>query len=354
MASPQQFIDPRQQSPQTPAPTPGIPTYDPTMGAPGVPPTQAPVVPPTSAPAPTPQAPTQAPAPAPGVPTSPAGTMATTAVQPAAAPTGNQTPLQNSWADLRSQMFLPGEGSPDVMNLRALLGEQAGSLFNTPDRGELASEYMDLFNQQNRQNLDATVQNIGRDAARFGRIGSGVTTSRVGDAFVESERNRANMERQLAADAAGQTLNDRLGALRGVSGIQSLLQGQDVQGRAEGRQERSYADNLANQALQNRIQQIMLQDQLLNSRFNRGIRTAQTAGGFGYGQEPIAENQYTSQYYGNQAAGSYGAAGQGGAYALDWLMNDPNALVNNAPVPSVQGAWAGDFAGSPSDYGWRL
>lgn len=214
-------------------------------------------------------------------------------------------PWEGSWQDLRGEMFMP-EQSEDVFALRQLLGDKAGGLFDTPDRGELVSEYMDMFNRRNRENLQATTRDIGRDAAKFGRIGSGVTTSRIGDALVESEQRRADAERTLAADAAGKTLSDRLGALSGVSGIQSLLSGQDASHRAEQRGERGYADNLAQQALQNQILQRQMEENFLQMEHQRAMEEARLAGGWGYGIDPTGSLMHGSQTYGQQAQNWWG------------------------------------------------
>lgn len=189
--------------------------------------------------------------------------------------------VDNPWAGLRGQMFMP-EHAEDVARLRQLLGDNVAGLFDTPDRGQLAAGYMDLFNQQNAQNLQDQIRSVGQDAAKFGRIGSGVTTSRVGDAFVTAEQNRANAERGLALDAAGHTLNDRLGALSGAAGVQNLFSGQDAGFRQEQRGERGYADHLAQQDLQNRMQQRAMEEAILNAQHGRQATEADLYGRYGF------------------------------------------------------------------------
>lgn len=244
----------------------------------------------------------------PGTPLPPEGDPITDA--PAVGP---EEPVVNDplseWSALRGQMFKP-EQAEDVKGLRDLLTQNAGNLFNSPDRGELASGYMDLFNQQNSQNLKDQVRDIGRGASAFGRIGSGVTTSRVGDAFVTAEQNRANAEKGLALDAAGKSLQDRLAALTGAGGVQNMLSGQDVGMRNEGRQERGYADSLARDARDSRIQQKLLEDRLLGTAHGRTMDEARLGVQGGFGQNPAGTVAAGAGHYGGQA-GAQGNAASG-------------------------------------------
>lgn len=142
----------------------------------------------------------------------------------------------------------------DTNRLRNRMSREALGLFDRPDRGELAREQMQFFNEDNAENLRNQTRDIGREAAAFGRIGSGVTTSKVGDAFVEAEKARARQEAMLANQTAGLELQDRMGALSGLSGVQNQLYGQDVGRRGEQRQERGYRDALSQYGDQRRMQ----------------------------------------------------------------------------------------------------
>lgn len=181
-------------------------------------------------------------------------------------------------------MVMPEQGA-DVMALRDLMSQMGTDLGNLPDRSTLAKEQMDLYNTEAQEMLDQRVRGIGREAAAFGRIGSGVTTSKVGDAYAEAEKNRAREEARLANETAGLRQRDMLGALSGISSIQSLLSGQDVGRRNEVRGERGYANNLAQQQLQNRIQQWMTEQNALGMDQDLMMAIAQMSGNWG-NQQP--------------------------------------------------------------------
>lgn len=101
-----------------------------------------------------------------------------------------------------------------------------------PDRAELAADALRLFEERQGEERQAGIQDIGRSAASLGRIGSGVTTSQLGDLELQLGRERNRMEQALAGDAAGQTLADQLAQrqeLRGERGFQSEQERQAMQ-----------------------------------------------------------------------------------------------------------------------------
>lgn len=187
-----------------------------------------------------------------------------------------------AWGALRQRIVMP-ETRPDVQALRDLITGGATELFNGPDRSAIAREQMELYNQDAQEMLDQRVRGIGRDAAAFGRIGSGVTTSRVGDAYAQAEQERAEQERRMALETAGLTLDDRLRAVSGASGVQNMFYGQDVGNRNEIRGERSYANDLAQQEYQRRIQQIMLEMGILRNDQGVAQGVGRDAGSYGFG-----------------------------------------------------------------------
>jgi len=363
--------------PSTSIPVPGL------MGGP-VPLPQRQVMPPSAA------FPTLTPAPPSAVPqaAAPAGaqqfggvpTLTPTPASPVPQTLGNgPVPLSavqedfdpNSLPGLRGQAILPGdspfqgigaENSQQLEALRNAFSQQLLGLGDAPDRQQLALEQMRLFDEQAAPALAERIQGIGRDAAKFGRIGSGVTTSRTGDAFTEAEANRALVGRQIANETAGMQLQDRLSslgalgagsgqlfgqeqALRGEArGERDASMGADFLGRQELRGERDYGDNLAGQALNNRIQQRMLEEQLLGSQFDRNMRQAGMAGDLGFGFDPSRtflggadrESALAESLFG-AGAGALGQVGQnrgGQADILSQLLGNIN-LGGGGDAPPV-------------------
>lgn len=221
----------------------------------------------------------------------------------------------------------------DTQSLRSLIGPAAQSLLEGPDRTELAQTLFGNFLERDQERLGQETRNVGRDAAKFGRIGSGVTTSKIGDAFERSEENRDRLRSDLSATTAGQILSDRLGILGGLQGatgqlfdldsreagvhrslrdeargersaegrfaadvlgldqqrVASLLglEGfRDEQGRsdrAELRGERAFQVDRAESATDRRVQQAQLEEAFRNNDFSKIMQLLQTSGSLGFG-----------------------------------------------------------------------
>jgi hypothetical protein len=120
-----------------------------------------------------------------------------------------------------------------------------------PDRAALAGQAYDLIAQQAEPAYQQQLRTVGQDAAKFGRIGSGLTTSQLGDVQALHQRDLNQAQQALSINAGGQTLADQA-ALRG-----------------ELRGERGYQGGLQTQAQQDAINQQLVQDQLLNSATGR-------------------------------------------------------------------------------------
>jgi hypothetical protein len=90
----------------------------------------------------------------------------------------------------------------------------------TPDRGKLAADTYQLLLERSQPGYDQGVRALGQNAARLGRIGSGLTTNELTDFATQRERGLDQSRRELATGAAGMTLQDaidRLGAARSTS-----------------------------------------------------------------------------------------------------------------------------------------
>lgn len=123
-----------------------------------------------------------------------------------------------------------------------------GSLANLqgPDRSKLAADAFKLLQEQQAPGRAMDYQNVGRKAAALGRVGAGMTTNDLTGLSQSYANADDQAARGLAMDAAGQTLNDRLGITNTLSGVAGQLSGLD-QGAAGLNQSASLANaNLAN------------------------------------------------------------------------------------------------------------
>jgi hypothetical protein len=134
-----------------------------------------------------------------------------------------------------------------------------------PDRAQVGAESLALFEERSRPGYDQTLRDVGAKNAAMGRRGSGVTTNELGDVTLARERELALARRDVANDAAGRTLSDRLdisNQQRGVAndrfgaevtnaGFQDAGMARDQQGRQFGASlQRGIAGDIANNAMQ--------------------------------------------------------------------------------------------------------
>jgi len=90
---------------------------------------------------------------------------------------------------------------------------------NGPDRSKLASDQFALLEAQSQPGFENAQRQIGQKAAAFGRVGSGITTTELGDLGLQREKNLNQAKQQLSLDTAAQTLNDRLSQLNAAQGV---------------------------------------------------------------------------------------------------------------------------------------
>lgn len=230
----------------------------------------------------------------------------------------------------------------------ALMGLQG------PDRSSLASQTYDLLTKQSQPQYEQELRGVGQRNAALGRIGAGMTTNDLGTVQQRREQSLANERSRLGLEAAGQTLNDRLGianalgqgyntfggidaartgaaggaanqalnnelailnARRGIfgdlSGRESQLFGQEQDWRNETRGERDYQTGQSQQGIDNAVRQRLVEDQLLGSDWNRSMDEADLYGrlGYGYAGDPSGAMQNSADRYQGQADEAFGGIG---------------------------------------------
>jgi hypothetical protein len=191
------------------------------------------------------------------------------------------------------------------------------ALQTAPDRGALAGQTFQQLSQQSDPAFQEQLRTVGQDAAKFGRIGSGLTTSQLGDVATVRNQNLGNLQAQLATQSAGQTLSDqqaKLGASQSALGQLSGID-QTAYGNLVGQQ--GYQNNLSQQAFQNNEQQIGDLSGLANSYGNPNTGISNVA------------NQYSQQGQGNQ---------QQGGDILSYLLKN-KGLGGNASAPNQSASY---------------
>lgn len=259
---------------------------------------------------------------------------------PTAQPTGllNQAQQQIGQAQLGP---LQGFGQ-DVTQARQTTSNLLGSLTQSPDRSTLAGQTYQQLLAQTVPEYQAAARGIMQQAAAGGRLGSGMTSEALtSDPFGSSGlglqlgKYQANLAKQLATESAGQTLQDRLSQLGAAQGVAQGLGGLDLSQQGLGLQqgttaanlalgrgqalsglagqqfgmgqtqreqmvgERGYQQGMDQQAIENRVRQQQVQDQLLNSAYGREANTAGMLGGYGF-QGPSPTGLGLADYYSQQ------------------------------------------------------
>lgn len=214
--------------------------------------------------------------------------------------------------------------TPEAMQLRQMaLADLQG--LSGPNRGQIAQDVFSQLEDASRPQFERDLRGVGQKAAAWGRMGAGMTTSNLGDVISERERELALQKRGLSSEAAALALSDAQGIadarLRGASqfagedlarsGMTATLQGQGFnQGslmRDEMRSERGYQDQLARQATDDAVRQLLLEDQLLNSASGRQETRLSQLSGAGFGTPPINALQTYADSLGGQASGTQDA-----------------------------------------------
>jgi hypothetical protein len=264
--------------PQTPKPAvPALPGVTASQTAPvnsaapvlvGPPPPQvSPVGPPRGVPTPT------------AAPASPAPVSAVPPTSASTAPSGSSTSSFGPGNDLLSTQINPNTGGPN--------------------RTQIATNQLASWDAENAPQLAAQERTVGQNAAKFGRIGAGMTTNDLTGAQATYDRNRMTFANQLAGDLANGTISDQQNA------------------NDQLRQERAYETSRADKAQQDSINQVNNADDLQNSALQRALEEAQ----FGYGGSPVDTLSGFSGALGQSAAGSTSAG-------LDLLTG-----ANKQPTP---------------------
>lgn len=123
----------------------------------------------------------------------------------------------------------PGDYQPgaDTLAARRGVSEALGTLTGTPDRQALAARSLALLEQESAPQFANELRQVGQKAAALGRIGSGMTTSDLGDVAQRRQESLARARERTAIDTAGQEIQDRINRLTATQGVFGQLGGED-------------------------------------------------------------------------------------------------------------------------------
>ncbi len=106
--------------------------------------------------------------------------------------------------------------------LRALGGLEG------PDRGQLAQNLLNRRQEERAPILEQQLRGVGQRAAALGRVGAGLTTNELTDVFTREQDAERRFSEGVLDNAAGQTLQDRLGVLSGALSAGGQFRGEDL------------------------------------------------------------------------------------------------------------------------------
>jgi hypothetical protein len=126
------------------------------------------------------------------------------------------------------QQALASSSSPEAQQMRGKLMGLFDNLQTAPDRLDLAADALRIQRELTAPQWQQDLRHVGQQAAALGRIGSGMTTNELGDITLAREKALGLYGQQLANQASGQILQDRLNVFGAGAGLQGQFSGQDL------------------------------------------------------------------------------------------------------------------------------
>ena len=116
----------------------------------------------------------------------------------------------------------------DVGDARALSIQGLKDSYSSPDRGQLAADAFQLMRELTEPAYQMAQRDVAKKAGALGRVGAGMTTNELGDIYTLRERSLDQTGRDMALQAAGQTLNDQLARISAGQGLASSFGNLDI------------------------------------------------------------------------------------------------------------------------------
>jgi len=167
------------------------------------------------------------------------GAVAATNTQPAAAQYGQAT----------QQAAQYGAPAADTTAARAGITSRLNDMTNAPNRVAQAQDAFKLVRESGQGDYDAAVRDVGRDAAKFGRIGAGMTSSKVGDLFGQRQSSLDRTAAELSQNAAALQRQDQSEMLNSTRAAAGDLFGQDMATGQQGLQRADFTAGMGDRSL---------------------------------------------------------------------------------------------------------
>jgi hypothetical protein len=258
----------------------------------------------------------------------------------------------------------------DTNKVRGMTMQSLEDVLKGSDRAKLAGDAYGILEERSRPEFDQRVRQLGQNTAALGRVGSGIYGSNLTDLNAEREREMGLNRRELANQAAGQSMQDRLAGLDASRGVGESFAGMDQnRGNIEASRMGAMAQGQGNAFGQN-LQLADFMASLSDRKYGADVRERDTSYGAGRDQYGDAVGERGYQYGLDRDAqdDSYRARGFEEDLANSRFnrgsqlyqiaggkdKNLYNSLLNQSNRYDAQASDAGDaFADSLASYGLR-
>lgn len=163
------------------------------------------------------------------------------------------TPFKSVATDVAQGPAVDPTVSPELAKYRALQSGAADTLSTGPTRGEIAQKQLDAFDLKAQPGIRDGIRAVGQRAAALGRIGNGQTAIEALTPYTDYLNNRAALSNELSASTATGEIADRQAKLAAANGLVDQTAGLDASVRGEQRTERANTQDTAAQNIARQI-----------------------------------------------------------------------------------------------------
>ena len=198
--------------------------------------------------------------------------------------------------------------SPLLTQANAAEGNTLSSLTDSPDYLSQAKSALQDWETGQAPVLAADFRQVGQNASKLGRIGSGGVTTQLGTLQSDYERNKQLAANQLIQSALDQTQQNKYATLGAAQGVSNQAYGQ-------GAAERANQQNTVQQGINNR-----------NTQIGQGIQLGQLGNSYnpsGVLMQASGNDQTQANADANSVGSLFGTAGtllgkRGNSAGIDW------------------------------------
>lgn len=239
------------------------------------------------------------------------------------------TPIDPS-NDLRNKTIAPGAADPRLTD-RQQMSDAALKDVAKVDRYELAKSKFDEFAKSTEGDYLLNNRLATQRAAAGGRLGSGMLRTDYGNLDLARSRDLQGARDRFLNEALEGSIADSFGKSRVLQDAEGDLVSRGRADRDELRGERGYENELENQAFGRRRQQMLDENMLTDSSFDRDMRRAEFAdrGNPGYAEMEAGNRRRASADMDAESMGEL------------WNQIGQNAGGGPPPAGSGGGGWGG-------------